>query len=146
MSGAHRLAMLRNMATSLLEHEKIITTHARAKEARKFTERLITIARRSGRVKEVAGEGAQAREARVRAHGVASRRRVAALIRSKVVLAKLFEDIAPRYADRNGGYLRIIKYNRRGGDNAPMSVLELIPGEAPPAQATDAGGAGDESP
>jgi len=102
---SHRKAMMRNMVTSLFEHEKITTTDARAKELRKMAEKLITMARRGD---------------------LHSRRLVMQVVRDKNVVAKLFETIAPRYADRPGGYTRIIKLGHRSGDNASLSVIELV--------------------
>lgn len=101
----HRLSMLKNLATSLFAHESITTTDVKAKEGKKFAERLITYAK----------EGS-----------LAKRRLAAGYIRDKAALKKLFDDIAPRYADRNGGYTRIVKLGNRPGDNAPLAILELV--------------------
>jgi len=101
----HRLSMLKNLATSLFAHESITTTDAKAKEGGRFAERLITYAK----------EGS-----------LAKRRLAAAYVRDKAVLKKLFDDIAPRYAERQGGYTRIIKLGNRSGDNAPLALLELV--------------------
>ena len=97
--------MLKNMATSLFRHERIETTTAKAKELRPFAERLITLARRGD----------------VHARRVAGRK-----IQDRDVLGKLFDDIAPRYAERPGGYTRILKVDRRKGDAAEMSLIELV--------------------
>jgi large subunit ribosomal protein L17 len=102
---SHRKAMLRNMVTSLFEHEKITTTDARAKELRKMAEKLITMARRGD---------------------LHSRRLVMQVVRDKKVVAKLFDVIAPRYTERPGGYTRIIKLGHRSGDNAALSLIELV--------------------
>jgi len=102
---SHRKAMLRNMVTSLLEHEKITTTDARAKELRPLTEKLITLAKRGD---------------------LHSRRQATEVIRDRKTVAKLFERIAPRYADRPGGYTRIIKLGHRLGDNAALSLIALV--------------------
>jgi large subunit ribosomal protein L17 len=102
---SHRKAMLRNMVTSLLEHEKITTTDARAKELRPITEKLITMAKRGD---------------------LHARRQVTEVIRDRKTVAKLFERLAPRYADRPGGYTRIIKLGHRLGDNAALSMITLV--------------------
>jgi large subunit ribosomal protein L17 len=102
---SHRRATLRNMATSLFLHERIETTTAKAKELRPYAERLITLARRGD---------------------VHSRRLAAAKIQDRRALGKLFDDIAPRYAERPGGYTRILKLGNRKGDAAEMSLIELV--------------------
>jgi len=102
---SHRKAMMRNMVTSFFDHEKITTTDARAKELRKMAEKLITIALRGD---------------------LHSRRLVMQVVRDKKVVAKLFDTIAPRYTERPGGYTRIIKLGHRSGDNASLSVIELV--------------------
>lgn len=101
----HRNAMLRNMVTSLLEHEKITTTDARAKELRKVVDRMITLGKRGD---------------------LHARRQVLNVIRDQTVVAKLFEQIGPRYKDRPGGYTRIVKIGSRLGDNAPQSIIALV--------------------
>jgi large subunit ribosomal protein L17 len=102
---SHRTAMMRNMVTSFFDSERITTTDARAKELRKQAEKLITMARRGD---------------------LHSRRLVLQVLRDKKTVDKLFETIAPRYADRPGGYTRIIKIGYRSGDNAALSVIELV--------------------
>lgn len=102
---SHRKAMMRNMVTSLFEHEQIKTTDARAKELRKIAEKLITMAKRGD---------------------LHARRQVLKVVMDKQVVAKLFERIAPRYQERPGGYTRIIKLGHRSGDNAAMSLIELV--------------------
>jgi len=102
---AHRDAMLSNMVTSLFEHEKIQTTVVKSKELRRTAEKLITLAKRGD----------------LHARRLAARR-----VHNKVVLKKLFDNIGPRYANRSGGYTRIIKLGNRFGDGAPMSVIELV--------------------
>ncbi|KPJ54299.1 50S ribosomal protein L17 [candidate division TA06 bacterium DG_24] len=104
-TSAHRKAMLENLVTALFEHERVRTTDAKAKEARRVAERLIT---------------------RARDGSLASRRVVLRSLRDKKVVRKLFEEIAPRYEGRNGGYTRIIKLGRRRGDGASVSILELV--------------------
>lgn len=101
----HRRAMLRNMITDLLRHEKIKTTDTRAKELRRVAEKTITIAK----------EGT-----------LHARRKAASIVRDKEVLKKLFDEIAKKYRDRPGGYTRIIKLGIRRGDNAPISLVELV--------------------
>jgi len=104
-NSSHRKAMLRNMVTSLFQHEKITTTDARAKELRKLAEKMITLGKRGT---------------------LHARRQVLQVIQDKKVVAKLFEQIAPRYQERPGGYTRIIKLGHRSGDNASMSIIELV--------------------
>jgi large subunit ribosomal protein L17 len=102
---SHRKATLRNMATSLFLHERIETTTAKAKELRPYAERLITLARRGD---------------------VHARRLAAMKIQDRQVLGKLFDDIAPRYMERPGGYTRVLKLGNRKGDAAEMSLIELV--------------------
>lgn len=104
-NSSHRAAMLRNMVTSLLEHEKITTTDIRAKELRKVAERMITLGKRGD---------------------LHARRQALQVIRDGKVVAKLFDLVAPRYKERQGGYTRIIKLGVRAGDNAPLSLIELV--------------------
>nr|AAD00326.1 ribosomal protein L17 [Xanthomonas campestris pv. campestris] len=104
-TSAHREAMFRNMAASLFKHELIKTTLPKAKELRRVAEPLITI----GKV-----------------DGVANRRLAFARLRDKEAVGKLFVELAPRYATRPGGYLRILKAGFRAGDNAPMAYVELV--------------------
>jgi large subunit ribosomal protein L17 len=101
----HRKALLRNLATSLVEHERIETTVAKAKEARRLAERMITFAKKGD---------------------IASRRHVARFIHGDHNVRKLFDTIAPWYAERNGGYTRILKIGRRLGDAGEMALLELV--------------------
>ncbi len=104
-SASHQKAILANLATALFEHGRITTTEAKAKRLRPYAEKLITHAK--------AGE-------------LANRRQVLKDIRDKDVVAKLFDDIAPLYSGRDGGYTRIIKTLPRKGDNAPMAVIALV--------------------
>ena len=97
--------MLRNLATSLFRHERIETTSAKAKELRPYAERLITLARRGD---------------------LHARRLVARKIQDREVLGKLFDEISPRYAERPGGYTRILKLGNRKGDAAEISLIELV--------------------
>ena len=108
---SHRIAMFRNMVTSFLQHEKITTTDAKAKELRSIAERMITLGKKGD---------------------LHATRQAAAYIRDKKVVTKLFTTIAPRYADRPGGYTRIIKLGIRPGDTAPVSVIELVEAEMKP--------------
>ncbi|MCL5124998.1 MAG: 50S ribosomal protein L17 [Deltaproteobacteria bacterium] len=114
MSTSHRVAMLRNMVTSLLEHESIVTTDARAKAIRSLADKMITLGKRGD---------------------LHARRQALSVIRSKDVTHSLFSDIAPRYADRNGGYTRIIKKGFRPGDGAAVSIVELV--DRKPKEATE---------
>lgn len=102
---APRRALLRNLVEALLENEKIRTTQARAREVRREAEKMITLAR----------DGSQA-----------SRRRAFSFLQHKEIVHKLFEEIGPRFADRPGGYLRIVKMENRPGDNAPMALVEMV--------------------
>lgn len=104
-TSEHRKAMMRNMVTSLFEHERIVTTVPKAKEARKVADKMITLAKRGD---------------------LHARRQAHAFIQSKDVVAKLFDVIHTQYVDRNGGYTRIIQTGRRNGDAAPMAILELV--------------------
>lgn len=118
-TSAHRKAMLRNLTTDLIVNEKIVTTETRAKEVRKFVEKMITLGKKGD---------------------LASRRRAAAFVMNVVAdvkeenddvvvqsaLQKLFDDLAPHFAERNGGYTRILKMSERRGDAAKMVVLELV--------------------
>lgn len=101
----HRLAMVRNMVTSLLEHERIVTTTPKAKEIRKVADKMITLAKRGD---------------------LHARRQALSFIQDKKVVAKLFETLKDEYMDRNGGYTRIIRTGNRIGDAAPMAILELV--------------------
>ncbi len=103
--SSHRLAMLRNMVTSLIEHESIKTTDCKAKELRRLADRMITLGKKGD---------------------LHARRNALKIIRTKTVAKKLFDDVAPRFRDRNGGYTRIIKIGRRTGDNAAVSIIELV--------------------
>jgi len=102
---AHERLILANLATSLFEHDRITTTEAKAKRLRPLAERLVTFAKRGD---------------------LASRRRVMTVVRDKGVVHRLFVEIAPDMAERNGGYTRITKIGPRKGDNAPMAVIELV--------------------
>lgn len=102
---SHRYAMLRNLVTSVLEHERVVTTLAKAKEVRPMTEKLITIAKKDT---------------------LHARRRALAVVRDRGVVHKLFDTLSARFAQRPGGYTRIIPTGIRQGDGAPMAILELL--------------------
>ena len=121
----HRIAMLRNQAVALLQHEHIETTVARAKELRPFVERIISVAKRS--LDAPTGS----------ARGVTARRVVARDIADRGVVQKLFDTIAPRYVDRPGGYTRLMRLGYRRGDSAEVAQVELLGSEWRPS--TDAG-------
>jgi len=104
-TSSHRKAMFKNMAASLIKHELIRTTLPKAKELRRVAEPLITLAK---------------------ADSVANRRLAFARLRDKVAVGKLFVELGPRYRERKGGYLRILKCGMRAGDNAPMAYVELV--------------------
>ncbi|MRS01762.1 50S ribosomal protein L17 [bacterium] len=102
---SHRIAMFRNMVTSFLSHERIVTTDAKAKELRPIAEKMITLGKKGD---------------------LSAIRQAASYIRDKATVTKLFSTIAPRYKDRPGGYTRIIKLGIRPGDAAPLSVIEFV--------------------
>lgn len=104
-NSSHRQAMFRNMIVSLFQHEQIKTTVAKAKELRRFAEPLITLAKESN---------------------VANKRIAFSRLRSRDIVAKLFDELAVRMKDRPGGYLRILKCGNRAGDNAPMAYVQLV--------------------
>lgn len=112
-NSSHRAAMLRNMVTSLIQHEKITTTDTRAKELRKLADRMITLGKRGD---------------------LHARRQALQVIQDRTVVAKLFDMVGPRYKDRPGGYTRVIKLGVRFGDNAPLSQIELVEEELPQRQ------------
>ncbi len=124
----HRLALLRNQAIALLRHERIQTTVPKAKELRPFVERLITIAKRGVAAGEAGGQTLHAR------------RLVLAEIPDTAVVGKLFSTLAPRFAERKGGYTRILRVGFRRGDSAEVAQVELVGSEYDPkaAQAEDA--------
>lgn len=128
----HRLALLRNQAAALLRHERIETTMPKAKELRPFVERLITLAKRGVAAGDAAGRSLHAR------------RQVLAEIPDAAVVGKLFETLAPRFAERPGGYTRILRVGFRRGDSAEVAQIELVGSEYQPRKA-DEGDASDES-
>lgn len=115
-NSSHRSAMFRNMAVSLVEHELIKTTLPKAKELRRVAEPLITLAKTDS---------------------VANRRLAFARTRSDLAVGKLFNELGPRYKDRPGGYLRILKCGYRPGDKAPMAYVELVDRPIPEVEAED---------
>ncbi len=104
-TSSHRKAMFANMAAALIEHEQIVTTLPKAKELRPIVEKLVTLGKRGD---------------------LHARRQAISAVRDVKMVGRLFETIAPRYADRNGGYLRIMKAGFRHGDSAPMAVIEFV--------------------
>ena len=114
-TSSHRLAMLRNMTVSLLRHEAIKTTLPKAKELRRVAEPILTLGKNPS---------------------LANRRLAFARLRDREIVTKLFDELGPRYAARNGGYSRILKFGFRKGDNAPMALVELLdrPAEAQPVE------------
>lgn len=104
-TSSHRLAMFRNMTVSLLRHEVIKTTLPKAKELRRVAEPILTLGKTPT---------------------LANRRLAFARLRDREMVTKLFEELGPRYATRNGGYLRLLKFGFRQGDNAPMALVELM--------------------
>ena len=112
-TSSHRLAMLRNMAVSLLRHEQISTTLPKAKELRRVVEPMITLGK---------------------APSLANRRLAFNRLRDRGIVGKLFDELGPRYAKRNGGYLRILKSGMRKGDNAPMALVTLMDRPEPKAE------------
>ncbi len=104
-TSSHLQATMRNMVTSLLEHERIVTTTPKAKELRKLADKMITLAKRGD---------------------LHARRQALSVVRSKKVVDKLFTKLKDEYMDRNGGYTRIIQTGNRAGDAAPMAIIELV--------------------
>lgn len=102
---AHRRALLRNLATALFEHERIVTTEAKAKELRRVADKLVTLGKRGD---------------------LHARRQALQVVRSNVVVRKLFDEIAPRFAQRPGGYTRVLRVGYRPGDAAEMAIIELV--------------------
>lgn len=117
-TSSHRLAMLRNMTVSLLRHEVIKTTLPKAKELRRVAEPILTLGKNPS---------------------LANRRLAFARLRDREMVTKLFDELGPRYATRNGGYSRILKFGFRKGDNAPMALVELLdrPEEAQPVEVAE---------
>ncbi|HYA02476.1 MAG TPA: 50S ribosomal protein L17 [Syntrophobacteria bacterium] len=105
---SHRLAMFRNLVTSLLQNERVYTTDAKAKEIRRWADRMITLGKRGD---------------------LHARRQALQVVRDKTIVAKLFTDLAQRYQARSGGYTRTVKVGFRPGDGAPISIIELMAGE-----------------
>jgi large subunit ribosomal protein L17 len=102
---APRKALLRNLATALMEHERIITTEAKAKELRRVADKLVTLGKRGD---------------------LHARRQALRVIRSNAVVRKLFDEVAPRFSERHGGYTRVLRLGFRSGDAAAMAVIELV--------------------
>ena len=116
-TSSHRLAMLRNMTNSLLRHEAITTTLPKAKELRRVAEPMITLGKKPS---------------------LANRRMAFDRLRDREMVVKLFDTLGPRYQNRNGGYLRILKCGFRQGDNAPMAIVELMDRPADDTEAVSA--------
>ena len=104
-TASHRKAMFANMAASLIQHEQIVTTLPKAKDLRPIVEKMITLGKRGD---------------------LHARRQAISQVRDPSVIGKLFDTLAPRYADRNGGYTRVLKAGFRRGDNAPLAVIEFV--------------------
>ena len=119
-TSSHRLAMLRNMTVSLLRHEVIKTTLPKAKELRRVAEPILTLGKNPS---------------------LANKRLAFSRLRDREIVTKLFDELGPRYAKRNGGYSRILKFGFRKGDNAPMALVELLdrPADARPVEVAGAG-------
>ena len=115
---SHRLALLRNLSNALLKHEAIKTTLPKAKELRRVVEPLITLGKTPS---------------------LANRRLAFARLRDRDIVGKLFDDLGPRFMSRPGGYVRILKFGFRQGDNAPMALVELVDRPAPVEDARDTG-------
>ena len=126
---AHRNALFSNLVAALMTYERIRTTDAKAKEVRRLAERAITWARRLG---PVLTKKPEKRTDEEKAQVVHAMRMALRAIRDRQAVLKLFEEIGPRFLTRHGGYTRIMKLGPRPGDAAPMSLLELIPGEGAP--------------
>ncbi len=122
---AHRKAMFNNMVTSLFIHDRILTTLEKAKELRRIAERLITL----GKKGDLHSRRLAARRLRTTGEFVDNRK-----VQRELALEKLFDTIAPRFKDRQGGYTRIIKTGHRMGDNAKMAFIEILPEEKKPSR------------
>ena len=131
-NSTHRKAMFRNMVTSLIEHERITTTEAKAKELRRFTDKTISVSLRLG---DLLTKPREERTREEQARYVHALRMASRMIQTREVLHKLFGDIAPKLQGRPGGFTRIIKIGRRRGDAAPMVVIELVSNDPPKAKA-----------
>lgn len=118
-SPSHRWALIRNLMTSLLRHEKIQTTDPKAKELRRWADRVVSLGKQGT---------------------LHARRQALAIVNDKAVVRKLFDTIGPRFKDRPGGYTRIIKIGRRKGDSAPLSLVELVSGPGNADQGSASGG------
>lgn len=104
-TSSHRKALFKNMANALIKHEQIVTTLPKAKEMKRFIDKLITLGKRGG---------------------ISRRREAFAILRDEAMVKKLFDVLADRYSERNGGYSRVLKAGFRYGDNAPRAVIELV--------------------
>jgi len=125
MDATARKAMFRNMVTSLMEHGQIRTTQARAKELRRFAERVISIGKRAPSATQI--EGLAGEELRVaKANRVAAIRRARVWVNNDEAMSRVFGEYADRFRQRPGGYTRVIKLGKRAGDNAPMAVIMLV--------------------
>ncbi len=140
-TSAHRKALFSNLVAALLTNERIRTTDAKAKETRRLAERTITWARRVGDVLTKKVDRRTTEESARVVHAVRMARRV---VRDRGAVLKLFDEIAPRFEGRRGGYTRIVKLGQRPGDAAPMSLLELLPDESGPAPAPETPAKGDK--
>ncbi len=125
-TSAHRKALFSNLVAALFTNERIRTTDAKAKETRRLAERTITWARRLGDVLTKKPDHRSPEESARVVHAVRMARRV---VRDRGAVVKLFDELAPRYLGRRGGYTRVVKVGQRPGDAAPMSLLELMPDE-----------------
>src|SRR6476620_5107913 len=133
-TSAHRKALFSNLIAALFYNERIRTTDAKAKETRRLAERTITWARRVGDVLGKKPERRSLEESARVVHAVRMARRV---VRDRGAVLKLFDELAPRYFGRHGGYTRIVKLSQRPGDAAPMSLLELVPEDSAAAPKTE---------
>ncbi len=122
MDSSQRKAMFRNMVSSLMLHGTIKTTEMRAKELRRFADPVITIAKSAPSLDGLEGAALVA----ARADRVNAIRRAKLWVNDDTAIKRLFEEYAPRFANRNGGYTRVVKAGRRPGDNAPMAVIQLV--------------------
>ncbi len=116
-TASHRRALFANMSAALIKHEQIVTTLPKAKELRRFADRLITLAKRGN---------------------LHSRRLAVARVRDEAMVKKLFDTLGPRYKERSGGYTRVLRAGYRHGDSAPMAVIELVDRD-PEARGQDSG-------
>ncbi|MDX2022718.1 MAG: 50S ribosomal protein L17 [Deltaproteobacteria bacterium] len=134
---AHRKALFSNLVAALFANEEIKTTHVKARATAQIAERTISLARR---LSDVLSKSVEKRTTEEQARVVNAMREARKVVKSREAVQKLFDEIGPRYAARRGGYTRVVKVGQRPGDAAPMSILQLMPDDAPAAKEPKAEG------